>query len=40
MDTDVLTSPEFKKALKDNRVIVITWRDLHKLMQGGGPPSR
>ena len=36
MDYDVLTSPEFKKALKDNRVILITWRDLHKLM----PPAR
>ncbi len=39
MDTDVLTSPEFKKALKDNRVIVITWRDLHKLMLTGAPPA-
>lgn len=40
MDYDVVTSPEFKKALKDNRVIVITWRDLHKLMQPDASPSR
>ena len=31
-DTDVVNSPEFKKALADNRVIVITWRDLQKLL--------
>ena len=30
-DTDVVNSPEFRKALVDNRVIVITWRDLQKL---------
>jgi chitin disaccharide deacetylase len=30
-DTDVISSPEFRKALTDNRVIVITWRDLQKL---------
>lgn len=40
MDFDVVRSPEFRKALKDNRVIVITWRDLHKLMQADAPPSR
>ncbi|MEO7822123.1 MAG: polysaccharide deacetylase family protein, partial [Gemmatimonadaceae bacterium] len=40
MDYDALRSPEFRKALKDNRVIVVTWRDLHKLMQAGAPPSR
>ena len=32
-DYDVLTSPEFKKALTDNGVIVITWRELQKLVQ-------
>lgn len=30
-DTDVVNSPEFRKALVDNRVIVITWRDLQRL---------
>jgi predicted glycoside hydrolase/deacetylase ChbG (UPF0249 family) len=32
-DYDVMTSPEFKKALKDNHVILVTWRDLQKLLQ-------
>ena len=31
-DTDVVNSPEFKQALVDNRVVVITWRDLQKLL--------
>ena len=31
-DYDVLSSAEFKKALKDNNVILVTWRDLGKLM--------
>jgi len=31
-DTDVINSPEFRKALADNRIIVITWRDLQKLL--------
>jgi predicted glycoside hydrolase/deacetylase ChbG (UPF0249 family) len=31
-DTEVLSSPEFRKALKDNNVIVVTWRDLAKLL--------
>jgi hypothetical protein len=30
-DYDVVNSPEFKKALKDNEVILVTWRDLGKL---------
>ncbi|HEX7980091.1 MAG TPA: polysaccharide deacetylase family protein [Gemmatimonadaceae bacterium] len=34
-DYDVLNSPEFKKALKDNGVILVTWRELGKLM----PPT-
>jgi hypothetical protein len=33
-DTEVLSSAEFKKALKDNNVIVITWKDLGKLLPG------
>lgn len=33
LDYDVVTSPEFKKALADNRVIVVTWRELQKLVQ-------
>ena len=32
-DYDVVSSPEFKKALKDNNVILIKWRDLQKLVQ-------
>jgi hypothetical protein len=32
-DYDVLTSPEFKKALQDNHVILVTWRELQKLVQ-------
>lgn len=32
-DYDVVTGPEFKKALQDNHVILVTWRDLQKLAQ-------
>jgi predicted glycoside hydrolase/deacetylase ChbG (UPF0249 family) len=32
-DYDVMTSPEFKKALRDNHVILVTWRELQKLVQ-------
>ena len=32
-DYDVVNSPEFKKALQDNKVILIKWRDLQKLVQ-------
>jgi len=32
-DYDVLTSPEFKKALKDNNVILVTWRELQRAAQ-------
>jgi len=32
-DYDVVNSPEFKKALKDNNVTLIPWRDLGKLLQ-------
>jgi hypothetical protein len=31
-DYDVARSAEFKKALKDNNVIVVTWEDLQKLI--------
>jgi chitin disaccharide deacetylase len=31
-DTDVLTSPEFKQALRENNVIVVRWRDIQKAM--------
>ena len=31
-DRDVLNSAEFRKALRDNNVIVVTWRDLGKLL--------
>lgn len=33
-DYDVMTSPAFAKALKDNQIVVVQWRDLMKL-QGG-----
>ncbi len=32
-DYDVVNSPEFKKALQDNKVIVVTWRELQKAAQ-------
>ena len=32
-DYDVITSPEFKKAIEDNHVILIHWEDLKKLLQ-------
>jgi chitin disaccharide deacetylase len=32
-DTDVVNSPEFRKALQDNSVIVVKWRDLQRLVQ-------
>jgi hypothetical protein len=31
-DYNVVTSPEFKKLLQDNHVILIQWRDLKKLL--------
>jgi len=31
-DYNVVTSPEFKKALQDNHVILIKWKDLKKLL--------
>lgn len=32
-DYDVVTSPEFIKALRDNHVILVTWKELQKLAQ-------
>ena len=32
-DYDVVTSAEFKKALQDNRVTLVTWRDLQRAAQ-------
>ena len=32
-DYNVVTSPEFKKALRDNHVILVTWKELGKLAQ-------
>ncbi len=32
-DYDVVTSPEFRKALTDHHIIVVTWRELHKVAQ-------
>ena len=31
-DYDVLTSAEFRQALKDNNVVLVTWRDVQKAM--------
>jgi chitin disaccharide deacetylase len=31
-DYNVITSPEFKKALQDNHVILVKWKDLQKLV--------
>lgn len=31
-DYDVITSPEFKKAIEDNHIILVQWRDLKKLL--------
>jgi predicted glycoside hydrolase/deacetylase ChbG (UPF0249 family) len=31
-DYDVVTSPEFKKALEENHIILIQWKDLKKLL--------
>jgi predicted glycoside hydrolase/deacetylase ChbG (UPF0249 family) len=31
-DYDVMTSPEFQRALKDNDVVLVTWRDIQKAM--------
>ncbi|MFZ0732337.1 MAG: polysaccharide deacetylase family protein [Candidatus Sulfotelmatobacter sp.] len=32
-DYNVITSPEFKKALEDNHIVLVHWRDLKKLIQ-------
>jgi predicted glycoside hydrolase/deacetylase ChbG (UPF0249 family) len=32
-DYDVMTSPEFKKALQENHIILVTWKQLGKLAQ-------
>jgi hypothetical protein len=29
-EKDVRTSPEFRQALKDNHVVLVTWRDIQK----------
>ena len=29
-DLDVLSSPEFRQALRDNDVVLVTWRDLQR----------
>jgi len=31
-DYDVITSPEFKKALDDNHIVLVTWKELKKLV--------
>lgn len=32
-DYDVVRSAEFRQALKDNHIVLVTWRELHKLAQ-------
>jgi chitin disaccharide deacetylase len=32
-DYDAITSPEFKKALEDNHIVLVHWKDLKKLVQ-------
>lgn len=32
-DFDVVTSPEFRKALQDHGVTLVTWRELQKAAQ-------
>jgi len=32
-DLDVVSSPEFKKALQDNHLVLVKWKDLQKLAQ-------
>jgi chitin disaccharide deacetylase len=34
-DLDVVTSPEFKQALKDNHIILITWKQIREVMYPG-----
>ena len=34
-DYDVLTSAELKQALRDHKVVLVTWRDIQKAMYGG-----
>ena len=36
-DFDVVMSPEWKQALKDNKVVLVTWRDIQKAMYGATP---
>ena len=31
-DYDVMTSPEFRQTLKDNDVVLVTWREIQKAM--------
>jgi predicted glycoside hydrolase/deacetylase ChbG (UPF0249 family) len=38
-DYDVVTSAEFKKALADHHVILVSWRDLEKLVAAKGSAS-
>jgi predicted glycoside hydrolase/deacetylase ChbG (UPF0249 family) len=36
-DYDVVTSPEFKQALVDNKIVLVTWREIQKAMYGMTP---
>lgn len=36
-DFNVVTSPEFRQALKDNHIVLVTWRELGKLLPSSKP---
>jgi predicted glycoside hydrolase/deacetylase ChbG (UPF0249 family) len=37
-DYDLVSSPEWKQALKDNKVVLVTWRDIQKAMYPAATP--
>jgi hypothetical protein len=37
-DYDVLTSAEFQRALKENGVVMVTWREVREMMYPGATP--
>ena len=37
-DYDVVMSPEWKQALKDNKIVLVTWREIQKAMYEGTTP--
>jgi len=37
-DHDLVSSPEWKQALKDNKIVLVTWRDIQKAMYPAATP--